>query len=757
MPSSAPCIKLDRFVDSKAKPNQRKLRLLALGKLWVHIELFHPYLAYKDIDWDDAFVKTIPKIDSVKSAADYREAVSDMLSALDDFQTYAYNEAVRDTDIAEDEESEPEAKPPKVTGRFRKTNDGIALFDLRALENEDCAELKKFIATKLDELEAPEAIVFDIRTHIYSCFDIDRLFDAELAMHLTKKPLIMPSFRHRYHFGSFPVEGTNPREYGSGFIVRGAHKLEGGSRSFKCPIIFLVNFLANTPMLAVALQTQEKGYVVTSDRFSSGYYGQSCLYVDMPDDLIAVSRLSELISDNGSVDFGPDVILDLKNGMSKRAVDKTLELIRTKSLKKVRRSKPTTGVNPPNRYSDKEFPSREFRLLAAFRIWAIIAYLFPYKDLMDRDWDLVLEEIIDEFEAASDSVEYYLAIAKMIGHLDDSHANVVCDARYEYFGETAPPVRCRIIEGKPVITFIANEKAATKAGIKIGDIVVSIDGQKAEERMKMMTPYFAASTPQARNNQLAWNFLNGPDKSTATLEIEEASGSLKSVKVKRSFKCLGVVDSPTKRGTDAVRILRGNFGYADLTRLDFKLVDDMFEQLKETRAIIFDMRGYPLNSGGFIAARLTEHDQVPAAVNSIPLVVKPHVQDDFYGHDPSYLSATSSVQKSSKWTYKSKTVLLIDERAISQAEQVGMFLKAANGTTFIGSPTNGANGTVTEFSVPGDIIISITGEKYFFPDGTQLQRVGLQPDVFVQPTIAGIRSGRDEVLERAIEWLNEHT
>jgi hypothetical protein len=37
----------------------------------------------------------------------------------------------------------------------------------------------------------------------------------------------------------------------------------------------------------------------------------------------------------------------------------------------------------------------------------------------------------------------------------------------------------------------------------------------------------------------------------------------------------------------------------------------------------------------------------------------------------------------------------------------------------------------------------------------QLQRVGLVPDVEVRPTIAGIRAGRDEVLERAVSYLEK--
>jgi hypothetical protein len=41
------------------------------------------------------------------------------------------------------------------------------------------------------------------------------------------------------------------------------------------------------------------------------------------------------------------------------------------------------------------------------------------------------------------------------------------------------------------------------------------------------------------------------------------------------------------------------------------------------------------------------------------------------------------------------------------------------------------------------------------PMESKLQRVGLIPDVEVHPTIAGIRAGKDEVLDRALEYLKD--
>ncbi len=47
----------------------------------------------------------------------------------------------------------------------------------------------------------------------------------------------------------------------------------------------------------------------------------------------------------------------------------------------------------------------------------------------------------------------------------------------------------------------------------------------------------------------------------------------------------------------------------------------------------------------------------------------------------------------------------------------------------------------------------ISGIGVFYPDKKPTQRVGIVPDVEVRPTIAGIRAGRDEVLEEALRQI----
>ena len=114
-----------------------------------------------------------------------------------------------------------------------------------------------------------------------------------------------------------------------------------------------------------------------------------------------------------------------------------------------------------------------------------------------------------------------------------------------------------------------------------------------------------------------------------------------------------------------------------------------------------------------------------------------------------------TLPKTDKPKYTRPTVMLIDERALSQAEHTGLFFEVANGTKFVGSQTGGANGDVTSVCLPAAICVSFSGHDVRHADGRQLQRVGLVPDVPAKSTLAGIRAGKDEVLERALTWLKD--
>jgi len=82
-----------------------------------------------------------------------------------------------------------------------------------------------------------------------------------------------------------------------------------------------------------------------------------------------------------------------------------------------------------------------------------------------------------------------------------------------------------------------------------------------------------------------------------------------------------------------------------------------------------------------------------------------------------------------------------------------MAFRAGDNTTIIGSTTAGADGNVSAIQLPGGLQTMISGIGIFYPNGEETQRVGIVPDIEIKPTIKGIKEGRDELMEKAIEVI----
>jgi hypothetical protein len=155
------------------------------------------------------------------------------------------------------------------------------------------------------------------------------------------------------------------------------------------------------------------------------------------------------------------------------------------------------------------------------------------------------------------------------------------------------------------------------------------------------------------------------------------------------------------RTGEVLRVLPGNIGYADLDRLPGAQVDEMFEKFKDCPAIIFDGRGYPQGTAWQIAPRLTDKSDVVAALFKRRDPMSPDLPNGELASSQEMGTFLQRLPPTKGSRYHGKTIMLIDERTISQAEHTGLFFEAANGTKFIGTPTQGANGDVTNFSLPG--------------------------------------------------------
>jgi C-terminal processing protease CtpA/Prc len=421
----------------------------------------------------------------------------------------------------------------------------------------------------------------------------------------------------------------------------------------------------------------------------------------------------------------------------------------------VRLSEPAAGAGipaprSPRVYGDA-YPSTELRILAAYKIWGVFHYFFAYRDLMDEDWDALLPQFLPRLIAAKDAPEYNLAIAEWLTHTADSQAVMEGETISQYFGEAPVGLRLRVIEKQAVITDVLDPEAV-QAGVKTGDVVKTVDGETLVDRFKRLAQFVSASTLQRLRADVTKRVLNGPEGSSALLTLEDHAGNRKELTLKRSMRFADLVGA--EEPGEAVKLLRGGVGYADLRRLKRNEVDAMFEKFRSAPASVFDMRGVPADDSiAAIAPRLTKEPDVPAAIVTGPIAVAPDLQHGSVASPSSSYFFLETIGNSELWKYQGKTVMLVDERTIGAGEQAGLILEAANKTEFIGSPTAGANSMLTNFAVPGGIVIWFSGQDIRHANGGKLQRLGLQPSVNAAPTLTGIRTGKDEVLEKALDYL----
>jgi C-terminal processing protease CtpA/Prc len=738
-----------------AAESARLDRLVGLAKLWAAVKYFHPYLTYRDnIDWDAALIKAIPKVDAARTPEEYSAAIEGMLNELGDPATHVLTSPLRTTTA----NSSPSAERQPT---FRKNADGILIVTMtNYLEFQDFVGTTKKLEALKKELPTASAVVFDLRptqtpSESEQGMASYAISDSGLPGALTTVSLAMPGERNRIHVGYAPQDGTSSGGYSSGFYLRGRPSIKPESGARDIPVVFVIGPNADLPEMALGFQASGRGGVVVEGTFNEEV-AVITQNVELPDGVRAQIRLGEVVYGDGTVGFEPNLTVpasDVK-GEQNPALQAAIQLARAGKFSPPSHAKLSQHASAPidKTYGDMPYPPAEYRVLAAFRVWAVINYFFPYKQFMGEDWDAVLRQFIPRMEGAKDALDYNLTVAEMVTHIHDSHGSARSPILQQYFGDASAPVRVRMIENFPVITGFTDAQAAKEAGLEIGDVILKVDGEDASKRIAERLKYTASSTPQSGIYYATERSLvRGLKDSTATFTVRDLHNQVREVKVARKVEYMPKTQGD--RSGDALRVMPGNIGYADLDLLTVPQVDEMFEKFKDCPAIIFDDRGYPQGTAWQITPRLTGKTDVVGAMFKRRDPMSPDLPNGELLRSEEVTTFLQRLPTTDKWRYHGKTVLLIDERTISQAEHTGLFFEAANGTKFVGSPTEGANGDVTNLSVPGGIYVRFSGQGVWHADGRQLQRVGLQPDVEVRPTLAGIRAGKDEVLDKAVEYL----
>lgn len=395
-------------------------------------------------------------------------------------------------------------------------------------------------------------------------------------------------------------------------------------------------------------------------------------------------------------------------------------------------------------YSSMQFPDTGFRILSLFRYWNMIQYYFPYKYLINSDWKNVLEKYIPRFISASNETEYKLLVLELITQVHDTHANIwnKDDTFNKYFGINYAPYKITFVENKPIVTDFLKSKLPIKYDLQRGDQLTEINSVPVEKIVSERLKITPASNLPTQFRTMAVDFLRTNDSILQVKIIRD--GKYKSSDIKTySPRDLDIYQR-TQNPDTCFKFIKSNIGYLYLGTIKNKYLPEIMKEVQNTKGLIIDLRCYPSEFVVFTLSKYLMPESTPFVKFTQGSITTPGLFT---------MGKALSVGETNKDYYKGKVVILVNEVTLSQAEYTAMALRVAPGAIVLGSTTSGADGNVSQIALPGGINTLISGIGVYYPDGGETQRVGIVPDVEVLPSINGILTNRDDLLNKAIEII----
>lgn len=404
---------------------------------------------------------------------------------------------------------------------------------------------------------------------------------------------------------------------------------------------------------------------------------------------------------------------------------------------------PTQVGNPDfsaeARYAQHPEPDAGYRVLALFRFWNIIQYWFPYRDVIGEDWDGVLREYIPRMMQWLGAAEYRGAMIQLSARVNDTHANVWAQLSLQPpTGNSQVPVALRFVEGKAVVTAYLHPTLGPATGLAIGDVIEQVDGVSVERLVDSLAVWYSASNQPTRLRDMARRLLRGDGP--VALSGSRADGPFEVLAQRVLLSQLSSTGWQRDRPGPPFQMLSDSVAYIKISTAVAANASTYIAGALGARVLVIDIRNYPSDFlpfalGGHLVATSTPFARFTAGVPSNPGAFR--------------WAATVALTPILP-QFTGQIVVLVDEMTQSSAEYHAMAFRSPSNAIVVGSTTAGADGNVSPIPLPGGIESMISGIGVFYPDGRPTQRIGIVPDFVVTPTIAGIRAGRDEVLEAGI-------
>ncbi len=344
------------------------------------------------------------------------------------------------------------------------------------------------------------------------------------------------------------------------------------------------------------------------------------------------------------------------------------------------------------------------------RSWKIIKKSYFDSSMNEQDWYRWKLHYQGKIKTDEDA---YVAINTMLESLNDPYSKFLSKKEYAELNTsidskiTGIGVNIFSNAGKITVFNVIEGTPASNSGIKSGDIVFAVD---KKEVSGMSISDVAGLVRGPENSMVDLTLLRNNKKITKNIKRKE-------IKIK-------TVKSSVDKNIGYIQIL----SFIGLTTSNEFL--EALEKTEKTEGLIIDLRGNPgglLPNAVFIANLFIPEGKIVSVVGRNGLK-----------QDLSAQKANYNVNK--------PLIVLIDHSSASASEILSGALKDYKKAKLVGTTTYGKGMVQEVLPMPNETGLNLTIAKYLTPNGTDINKKGITPDVPVEITTEDIKKSNDTQL-----------
>jgi C-terminal processing protease CtpA/Prc len=377
-------------------------------------------------------------------------------------------------------------------------------------------------------------------------------------------------------------------------------------------------------------------------------------------------------------------------------------------------------------------------------MWSTLRDGYAYFDAKQTDWNKVREVYGLKAATIKNRDEFVRLLEDALDEVHDHHTSL--NTNLNSSSRLVPSgldVWAEWIDGRPVITQLRSGFSAEQAKLKVGMVIVSINGVPVKEAVDRRMPKLVKKVDDGVRRWALLEVLAGTHDLARVIEAQDKRGTVVAYKL----------DLPSHNRVDKYqyperidwKMLPNNIGYIKVNDLISDGIvgqfDSALKQLRHSRGLILDLRDIPRGGNTDVAEPILSRfiDRQMGYQLVVPM------------HKHAY---SKQLSPRGPWAYKSPMVVLVNHWTGSMGEGMAIGLDGMKRATVVGTRMAGLNGGVFSTELPNTKIrVNYVGEKLNHLNGSP--RETFAPPVLVN--LQELESNRvaDPILEKGLSHLTK--